>query len=80
MSTIVGLSRSGKNAEIETYINALSKNIRYMFASGLHTVPLQEEIRHVENYFEMQELKYPDGVLYFVDMDESVRIGRCRRC
>lgn len=73
MSTIVGLSRSGKNAEIETYINALSKNIRYMFASGLHTVPLQEEIRHVENYFEMQELKYPDGVLYFVDMDESVR-------
>lgn len=73
MSTIVGLSRSGKTAEIETYINALSKNIRYMFSSGLHTVPLQEEIRHVENYFEMQELKYPDGVLYFVDMDEDVR-------
>lgn len=73
MSTIVGLSRSGKTAEIETYVNALSKNIRYMFASGLHTVPLQEEIRHVENYFEMQELKYPDGVLYFVDMDEDDR-------
>lgn len=72
MSTIVGLNRAGKSEAIETYINALSKNIRYMFASGLHTVPLQEEIRHVENYFEMQELKYPDGVLYFVDVAEDV--------
>lgn len=67
MTTIVGLSRAGKSAEIETYINALSKNIRYMFNSGLHTVPLQEELRHVENYFEMQELKYPGYVLYFID-------------
>lgn len=72
MSTIVGLNRAGKGEAIETYINALSKNIRYMFASGLHTVPLQEEVRHVENYFEMQELKYPDEVLYFVDVDEGV--------
>ena len=73
MSTIVGLSRVGKNDEIATYIGALSKNIRYMFSSGLHTVPLQEEIRHVENYFAVQELRYPDGVLYFVDMDDEVR-------
>lgn len=73
MSTIAGLNRSGRSDAIEAYINALSKNIRYMFASGLHTVPLQEEIRHVENYFAMQELKYPDSVLYFVEMDEAVR-------
>ena len=73
MSTIMGLSRVGKNDEIATYIGALSKNIRYMFSSGLHTVPLQEEIRHVENYFAVQELRYPDGVLYFVDMDDEVR-------
>ena len=57
MSTIVGLSRVGKNDEIATYIGALSKNIRYMFSSGLHTVPLQEEIRHVANQFAVQELR-----------------------
>lgn len=73
MSTIVGLNRAGKSEAIETYINALSKNIRYMFASGLHTVPLQEEIRHVENYFAMQELKYPGSVLYFIDVDDAVQ-------
>jgi len=72
MTTIVSLSRAGKNEEIETYISALSKNIRYMFSSGLHTVALEDELRHVENYFEMQELKYPGCVLYFIDMAEGV--------
>lgn len=73
MATIVSLSRSGRNSEIESYINALSRNIRYMFSSGLHTVPLQEEISHVENYFEMQEMKYPDCVMYFIVMPEEAK-------
>lgn len=68
MTTISSLSQQRKNAEIEKYINALSKNIRYMFRSGLHTVTLQEEVSHVENYFEMQELKYPGCVFYYIDI------------
>lgn len=47
MTTISGLSAQNKNVEIEKYISALSKNIRYMFSSGLHTVPVKEEIQHV---------------------------------
>lgn len=73
MTTIAGLSRSGKNEEIETYISALSKHIRYLFSSGLYTVPAGDELRHLENYFSMQELKYPDAVLYFIDAPEEVR-------
>lgn len=73
MTTIVGLSRSGKNEDIETYISALSKHIRYLFSSGLYTVPAGDELRHLENYFSMQELKYPDAVLYFIDAPEEVR-------
>ena len=73
MTTIVGLSRAGDNQAIEKYIGALSKNIRYMFSSGLHTVPLADELRHVENYLEMQELKYPDAVLYFADVSEEAK-------
>lgn len=68
MTTISSLSIQGRNEEIKTYIDALSKNIRYMFKSGLHTVSLGEEIRHVENYFEMQELKYPACVFYYIEM------------
>ena len=72
MTTISSLSMQKKNEHIKVYIDALSKNIRYMFKSGLHTVPLSEEIRHVENYFEMQELKYPASVFYFIDVDDRV--------
>lgn len=69
LTTISALNQQGRPAEVTTYINALSKNIRYMFRSGLHTVSLAEEMQHVENYFEMQELKYPGCVFYCVEMD-----------
>ncbi|NLO84607.1 MAG: histidine kinase, partial [Clostridiales bacterium] len=68
ISTISSLSMQGKDAEIKTYVDALSKNIRYMFKSGLHTVPVREEIRHVENYFEMQECKYPNCIFHFIEL------------
>lgn len=72
MTTISSLSQQGRNNEIVTYISSLAKNIRYMFRSGLHTVPLSDEIRHAENYFEMQELKYPGCVFYSIEIDPEV--------
>ena len=69
LTTISSLSMQARNQEITQYIDSLSKNIRYMFKSGLHTVPLTEEIQHVENYFEMQELKYPGCVFYSVELE-----------
>lgn len=72
LTTIASLSFQGKNRDIDIYISALSKNIRYMFSSGLHTVSVKEEIYHVKNYFEMQELKYPGCVFYYIDMPEEL--------
>lgn len=72
MTTIAGLSAKKKNAEIEKCINALSKNIRYMFSSGLHTVSVKEELHHVENYFEMQEMRYAGCIFYFIEMPEEL--------
>ena len=71
LTTISSLSTQGKNVQIKKYIEALSRNIRYMFRAGFHTVPLREEIRHVENYFEMQELKYPGCIFYLIDMPKE---------
>ena len=62
-------------------MDALSRNIRYMFKSGLHTVPVEEEIRHIENYFEMQECKYPGCIFHFIDLPQALRgLARSRRC
>lgn len=72
MTTILSLSNQGRVQDVEKYINALSKNIRYMFKAGLHTVAIRDEIYHVENYFEMQELRYPDSVSYFINMPDEL--------
>ncbi len=72
LTTISSLSSQNKNEKIQEYINALSKNVRYMFRAGFHTVSVREEIRHVENYFEMQELKYPGCIFYLVDLPERL--------
>lgn len=76
LTTISSLSQQGKNDEVKLYIDALSKNLRYMFRSGLHTVELQEELAHIENYFEMQELRYPGCVFHYTAIDEGLE--HCR--
>lgn len=76
LAALASLSTQGKKQEVNAYVNALSRNIRYMFSSGLHTVALKEEIWHVENYFEMQELKYPDCVFYNIEMPRELENWR----
>ncbi len=72
ITTISSLSVQGRDREIGVYVDALSKNIRYMFKSGLHTVPVGEELRHIEHYFDMQECKYPGCLFHFVDLPEEL--------
>lgn len=72
LTTISSLSSQNKNGQIKAYIDSLAKNIRYMFRTGFHTVPIKEEIRHVENYFEIQELKYPGCVFYLINLPQEL--------
>lgn len=72
LTTISSLSRQNKNDQIQSFIIALSKNVRYMFRAGFHTVPIKDEILHVKNYFEMQELKYPNGVFHICDVSREI--------
>lgn len=74
--TISGLSIQNKNDLITKYISALSKNIRYMFRAGIHTVTILEEIKHVNNYIEMQELKYPDCTFVLIDLPQELEEWR----
>jgi LytS/YehU family sensor histidine kinase len=42
-----------------------------MFKGGLILVPIQEEIKHVENYIRMQDIRYPDQIFYMTDIDSD---------
>ncbi|SFS02070.1 sensor histidine kinase [Anaeromicropila populeti] len=76
LTTISSLNSQNSKDQIAVFIDALSKNIRYMFRTGFHTVTIKDEIRHVHNYFEMQELKYPQCVLYIIDLPKELEEWR----
>ncbi|MGN6711612.1 sensor histidine kinase [Anaerocolumna jejuensis] len=73
MTTIHSMSYQNRNEDIRAYIDALSKNVRYIFRAGLYTVTIKEEISHIEDYFQMQNLLYPDCVFYYIDAEEEAK-------
>jgi sensor histidine kinase YesM len=72
LTTIHSMSYQNKNEEIREYIERLSRNVRYLFKSGLHTVPLSEEIEHARDYIAMQDILYPGSVFDFIDIGEGL--------
>ena len=76
LTTIRSLSSQSKNDEVQTYIDVLSKNVRYMFRAGFHTVALKDEMKHVASYLEMQELKYPGCLFHMTDIPQELLTWR----
>ena len=72
LTTIHSMSFRNKNEEIREYIERLSRNVRYLFKSGLHTVPLSEEIEHARDYIAMQDILYPGCVFDFINIEEGL--------
>ncbi|WP_276357249.1 sensor histidine kinase [Cohnella caldifontis] len=71
ISTISSLTYQNKNEEIRRWIGHLSEHLRYLFRGGLVLVPVHEEMKHVENYIRMQEIRYPDRIFYMTDIDSE---------
>ena len=61
-TTIQSMTYQNRNQDIRTYVQALSRYMRYMLRLNKAYVTLEEEIRHIGDYFEMQKLKFPGSV------------------
>ncbi len=72
LTTIHSMSYQDRNEDIRDYIEKLSQNVRYLFKSGIHTVPLSEEIEHARNFIAMQDMLYPGCVFEFIDIEEEL--------
>lgn len=73
LSTINSMAYQNENEDIHQFIRAFSRTIRYMFSVGLHTVRLEDEIKNLEEYLEMQRFLYKDSFYYYFDIPEEVR-------
>ena len=72
IATIHSMSFDNRGEEIQAYIAAVSANIRDMLKAGLHTVPIAEELDHLEKYLEMQEILYPGCVFCYIDRPQEL--------
>ena len=73
LSTINSMIYQQEEENVHTFIQAFSQNIRYMFRTGLHTVPLQDEIKNAEGYLEMQRLMYRDCFYVYMNIPEELQ-------
>lgn len=54
------------------FIRALSDHIRYTLQDKT-AVPLSEELKYVENYLKLTELRFPECLKWEIDVDEDCR-------
>lgn len=72
LTTISNMTYGGNGEEIRSYLQMLSKYIRYMLKIRDKTIPLRQELAHIENYTHMQQAKYPGSVDIFIGCPDSV--------
>ncbi len=51
---------------MQVMLKDLSQYLRYTLSSG-QTVSLKQEIMHVENYIELSQIRYPNGITLYTD-------------
>jgi len=61
-TTIQGMTYQKRDEDIRKFVTYLSQYMRYMMQLNQSMVMLQSEVKHIENYFAMQQLRFPGSV------------------
>lgn len=72
VTTISSLTYQNRSEEIHEFINFLSKHLRYMFKGGLKKVTINEEVEHVKNFIQMQEIRFPNNIFYMTHIAPDI--------
>lgn len=72
LNIIYNLAQSKKYNSIMEISRSLVYYFRFMFRSNLSFVSLSEEIEHTEHYLKIQKLRFPEGLNYRFDIDETL--------
>lgn len=73
ITTVNAMTYQERSEDIRTYLMKLSGFMRYTISSSEGMVSLGEEIGNVDNYFQMQEIRYPGRVMTFIDCAQEIK-------
>lgn len=72
INVIYSFSLVRRNDLIEQTAIALGRHFRYLFRNPMEYVTVRAEIGHIENYMEIQELRYAGRFRYTQQVDEAL--------
>jgi two-component system sensor histidine kinase YesM len=74
LESISMMAIRGNNAEVSDMVSALGKLLRYTIDKVDRLVPLYEEIRFVQSYVRIQQLRYGERLKVEYDIDEEANL------
>ena len=72
LTTIDAMTYQNRNEDIRQFLQALSVHIRYMLRTDESKITLGEEIRHIEAYLAMQEIRHPGKIVHLFDVSDEL--------
>ena len=72
LDTIVWLAEAGEEKQVVSMVESLSEFFRASLNQGKDIVLIEEEIKHVRSYLEIQQVRYQDIMEYEIDVPEEL--------
>ncbi|WP_068613367.1 cache domain-containing sensor histidine kinase [Paenibacillus tuaregi] len=73
LSSIHWLALMNQDHKIADMVGSLSNFLRFSLNSGQEYCPVQQEILHVQNYVNIQSIRYPDKIRFEVLSDPGIQ-------
>ncbi len=73
ITTISNMSYQGRQEDIRKYCTVLAKYMRYMLEMKSDFTTVGEELRHIEDYITMQQIRFPGSVTADISCDPDVK-------
>lgn len=71
LASIKYLSAAGQREKVITGINSLTKLLRKTLGDSRETIPLEQELDLLQDYFSIQQLRYGDGIRLSLNIKED---------
>lgn len=72
LSIVYGMAEKSKDKDIMHIVEVLSRYMRYVINDSFMLRKIRDELAHIEDYIEIQKVRYRDAFVFEADVEESV--------
>lgn len=72
LDTIIWLAEGGQDQDVVSMVTSLSEFFRTTLSQGREFVSIAEEVRHIDSYLKIQQVRYQDILDYDIQVDEEI--------